>query len=114
MIPHMTGYIDIGVNLTGSSFKNALDDVIQRALDVGVTQMIVTGTDMHHSQADLFCLVQTQQLIDATIIKFIAELVRETEGLKGQDQVLQKMARIHEMVPIGTITVFPGTPEKNG
>ncbi len=53
MIPHMTGYIDIGVNLTGSSFNNDLDDVIQRALDVGVTKMIVTGTDIHHSQAAL-------------------------------------------------------------
>lgn len=53
MIPHMSGYIDIGVNLTGSSFSNDLDDVIQRALDVGVSQMIVTGTDIHHSQAAL-------------------------------------------------------------
>lgn len=53
MIPHMSGYIDIGVNLTGSSFSNDLDDVIQRALDAGVTQLIVTGTDIHHSQAAL-------------------------------------------------------------
>ncbi len=49
----MTGYIDIGVNLTGNSFSNDLDDVIQRALDVGVSQMIVTGTDIPHSQAAL-------------------------------------------------------------
>lgn len=53
MIPHMTGYIDIGVNLTGSSFKNDLDDVVQRALHAGVIQMIVTGTDIEHSQAAL-------------------------------------------------------------
>jgi TatD DNase family protein len=49
----MTEYIDIGVNLTGSSFRNDLDDVVQRALDAGVSQMIVTGTDIHHSQAAL-------------------------------------------------------------
>ena len=53
MIPHMSEYIDIGVNLTGSSFNNDLDDVVQRALDAGVSQMIVTGTDIHHSQAAL-------------------------------------------------------------
>ena len=53
MIPHMTTYIDIGVNLTGSSFRNDLDDVVQRALDVDVSQMIVTGTDLHHSKAAL-------------------------------------------------------------
>ena len=53
MIPHMIEYIDIGVNLTGSSFNSDLDDVVQRALDAGVSQMIVTGTNMHHSQAAL-------------------------------------------------------------
>lgn len=47
----MTKYIDIGVNLTGSSFKNDLDDVVQRAQAVGVEKMIVTGTDIDHSRA---------------------------------------------------------------
>lgn len=49
----MSEYIDIGVNLTGSSFSDDLNDVIQRALDAGVSQMIVTGTDIDHSQAAL-------------------------------------------------------------
>jgi len=49
----MSEYIDIGANLTGSSFNNDLDDVVQRALDAGVSRMIVTGTDIHHSQAAL-------------------------------------------------------------
>lgn len=53
MIPYMNEYIDIGVNLTGSSFSDDRNDVIQRALNVGVTQMIVTGTDIHHSQVAL-------------------------------------------------------------
>ena len=46
MIPHMNEYIDIGVNLTSSSFNSDLDDVIQRALNAGVSEMIVTGTDL--------------------------------------------------------------------
>jgi TatD DNase family protein len=49
----MNEYIDIGVNLTGSSFGNDLDQVIQRALDAGVYRMIVTGTDIHHSRLAL-------------------------------------------------------------
>ena len=53
MIPQMTEYIDIGVNLTGSSFSNDLDDVVQRALDAGVSQMIVTGTNIQHSRKGL-------------------------------------------------------------
>jgi len=42
--------IDIGVNLTGSSFRHDLAEVIQRALDAGVNPMIVTGTNLIHSQ----------------------------------------------------------------
>lgn len=45
----MSKYIDIGVNLTGSSFREDLDQVIGRALNAGVTEMIVTGTDIEHS-----------------------------------------------------------------
>ena len=46
----MTGYIDIGVNLAGDSFKDDLDDVLQRALAAGVSQIIVTGSDVFHSR----------------------------------------------------------------
>lgn len=45
--------IDIGVNLTGSSFRPDLAAVIQRALDHGVNPMIVTGTDLTHSRQAL-------------------------------------------------------------
>ena len=41
--------IDIGVNLTASAFNKDRTQVIQRALDAGVSQMVVTGTDLHHS-----------------------------------------------------------------
>ncbi len=53
MIPQMTAYIDIGVNLTGNSFRHDMEDVVQRAVDAGVTRMIVTGTDLDHSRAAL-------------------------------------------------------------
>jgi TatD DNase family protein len=49
----MADYIDIGVNLTGSSFSDDLDDVIARAEAAGVVRMIVTGTDESHSEAAL-------------------------------------------------------------
>ena len=53
IIAYMIEYIDIGVNLTGSSFKQDLDDVVKRARQVGVVQMIVTGTDIAHSELAL-------------------------------------------------------------
>ena len=53
MIPQMTELIDIGVNLTSSSFREDVDDVVQRAVSAGVTRMIVTGTDVDTSRAAL-------------------------------------------------------------
>ncbi len=43
--------IDIGVNLTHSTFQTNLPDVLQRASEQGVRRMIVTGTDIAESQA---------------------------------------------------------------
>jgi TatD DNase family protein len=43
--------IDIGSNLTHSSFAGDLQQVIARAIDAGVTRQIVTGTDLASSRA---------------------------------------------------------------
>ncbi len=42
--------IDIGVNLTHSSFRQDLRAVIERAMEAGVVQMVVTGTDPRASE----------------------------------------------------------------
>ena len=42
--------IDIGVNLTHSSFRHDLGAVIERATAAGVVQMVVTGTDPEASE----------------------------------------------------------------
>ncbi len=57
MITDMNKFIDIGVNLTGSSFKKDRHQVIERAVDAGVQQMVVTGTDIDHSEQAI-CLSQ--------------------------------------------------------
>jgi len=41
--------VDVGVNLTSSRFKDDIDDVIKKALDSGVSKMVVTGTDINDS-----------------------------------------------------------------
>jgi TatD DNase family protein len=43
--------IDIGANLTHSSFIEDLDRVIERALDAGVLRQVVTGADIAGSRA---------------------------------------------------------------
>ncbi|VAW57626.1 Deoxyribonuclease TatD, partial [hydrothermal vent metagenome] len=47
----MNKLIDIGVNLTGKSFKKDLPQVIERATETGVISMGVTGTNVQHSDA---------------------------------------------------------------
>lgn len=42
--------IDIGVNLTGKAFQPDRSAVIDRALAAGVKQMLVTGTNLQHSE----------------------------------------------------------------
>lgn len=47
----MKDLIDIGVNLTEKSFQKDLSSVIENASLSGVSQMIVTGTNLQHSEA---------------------------------------------------------------
>lgn len=44
-------WIDIGVNLTDSSFQKDLGEVVARGQAAGVTRMIVTGTSVERSRA---------------------------------------------------------------
>ena len=47
----MIELVDIGVNLTNKSLRRDLDGVMQRALEAGVRQMVVTGTSLAESTA---------------------------------------------------------------
>ena len=67
MITDMEKYIDIGVNLTGSSFKDDVDQVIERAQQVGVEQLIVTGTDTQHSEKAILLTEKYESICYATI-----------------------------------------------
>ena len=46
----MKNLIDIGANLTSRSFEKDLPDVISRAQQAGISTMIVTGTNIEHSE----------------------------------------------------------------
>ncbi|GAB0155668.1 TatD family hydrolase [Chryseobacterium sp. Alg-005] len=46
----MKTYVDIGINLTNKQFYNEHDKIINRALDNGVEQMILTGTSVRGSR----------------------------------------------------------------
>jgi TatD DNase family protein len=63
----MNKYIDIGVNLTGSSFKGDVGHVIERAQNVGVETLIVTGTDSQHSEQAILFSEQYESACFATV-----------------------------------------------
>lgn len=57
------GWIDIGVNLTDSSFDKDRDEVIQQALEQGLSQLIITGTTLEESIAAIeLCEQYPEQL----------------------------------------------------
>jgi TatD DNase family protein len=46
----MNTLIDIGINLTNKQFYDEQEEIINRALDNGVEQMILTGTSVRGSK----------------------------------------------------------------
>jgi TatD DNase family protein len=53
IVPSPVELIDIGVNLTHDSFERDREEVIDAAVAVGVTRLIVTGTDVAATEAAL-------------------------------------------------------------
>lgn len=58
--------IDIGLNLTHDSFDHDRFEVLQRALSVDVTHMLITGSDVAHSRAALSLAHQFPEQLRAT------------------------------------------------
>ena len=66
MITDMDKFIDIAVNLTGSSFKKDLPQVVERAQQAGVEKLIITGTDIEHSELAIGLTQQYESICFAT------------------------------------------------
>ena len=95
MIPQMSTYIDIGVNLTGSSFHDDLDEVVHRAMASGVSRMIVTGTDIGHSRMAVELCKQYPKVLFSTAgvhphhaDEYTKDTGRQLLELSNQDCVL--------------------------
>lgn len=67
MITDMNKYIDIGVNLTGSSFKNDTPQTIERAQQAGVERLIITGTNVQHSEQAIALTQQYESICLSTV-----------------------------------------------
>ncbi len=62
----MNIWTDICVNLTNERFNDDCDQVIQQAIDAGVTRMVVTGTDLEHSMRAIELCEQYPQHLRCT------------------------------------------------
>ncbi len=58
--------IDIGVNLTNSRFEKDLPDVIEQAKHVGVSGLIITGTNLNESEQAHILTMQYPQMCYST------------------------------------------------
>lgn len=55
--------IDIGVNLTNKRLRYDVEDILEQASKVGVTQLVITGTSIHHSKMAIdLCQLYPHQL----------------------------------------------------
>ncbi|TBR09737.1 MAG: hydrolase TatD [Lysobacter sp.] len=87
--------IDIGANLTHDSFDHDRDDVLQRARDAGVAQMVITGASREHSpkalqlaQAHPGFLFSTAGVHPHHAVEYTAECDAQMRALLAHDEVV--------------------------
>lgn len=66
LTPMQTQWIDIGVNLTDSSFQHDIEDILERAIEHGVGKMVVTGTSVTGSEQALQLCQQYNEILHCT------------------------------------------------
>ncbi|MDT8282727.1 MAG: TatD family hydrolase, partial [Gammaproteobacteria bacterium] len=98
MITDMREFIDIGVNLSASAFNKDLPGVVDRAQQVGVSQMVVTGTDIEHSE---FALQLTQQYPDICFSTAGLHPHHASDYSSDLDSELRDMLKQKNVVAVG-------------
>ncbi|AZA53447.1 TatD family hydrolase [Chryseobacterium sp. G0201] len=94
----MNTFIDIGINLTNKQFDNEHEEIINRALDNGVEQMILTGTSVRGSKES------------AEIAEDFPEILFSTAGIHPHDaksfnnesiNELRKLLKQNQVISVG-------------
>lgn len=90
--------LDIGLNLAHDSFDHDRDAVIQRALEVGVTRMLITGSSLASTHAAIALVQKYPQLMRATAGVHPHHAV---DLDSAQLQAFHELARRPEVVAVG-------------
>lgn len=90
--------IDIGANLTNSSFSEDLHEVIQSAKEEGLTSILLTGTDIPSSESAQQLAIQYPNLLYSTagIHPHHAD-----EAPEGWQTRIRELAKLKQVVAIG-------------
>lgn len=91
----MNTFVDIGINLTNKQFHNEHEEIINRALDNGVEQMILTGTSVGGSKESAEIAEDYPEILFSTAgihphdaKSFNNESIHKLRKLLKQDQVI--------------------------
>lgn len=84
--------IDIGVNLTNKRFDKDRGEVIQRAIDAGVKQQLITGTSIESSQQALMLCQQYQKTFPNTL--FATAGVHPHDADHVSDDYIQQITQL--------------------
>jgi TatD DNase family protein len=90
--------VDIGLNLAHDSFDHDRDAVIRRAVEVGVTRMVITGSSLASTQAAIALVQRHPQQMRCTAG---VHPHHATELDATELQAFQELARRPEVVAVG-------------
>ena len=99
----MTELIDIGANLTHDSFDHDFDDVLERAAEVGVTRMMVTGASKEGSE-QARDIAERHEFLFATAGIHPIMLKRPTNPRSLFCEILQPKTKLKRSVRPGSIS----------
>jgi len=84
--------IDIGVNLTNKRFDKDRTEIIARAKDNGIAQLLITGTNVYESQQALDLCQQYQEQFPNTLYATAGVHPHEASGVN--DNYLDKLTQL--------------------
>jgi TatD DNase family protein len=90
--------LDIGLNLAHDSFDHDRDAVIQRAVDAGVTRMLITGSSLESTRAAIALVQQYPERMRCTAGVHPHHAVELDDT---QLQAFNDLARLPEVVAVG-------------
>ena len=94
--------IDIGVNLSSKRFKGDIGDILTRAAEAGVEQMILTGTSVEESQAVLSICQEYNDQFPSMLFATCGIHPHDADSLSAQSlDTLRELAKHSQIVAIG-------------